>query len=197
MSTLFKLYQAELKEKVAKELNIKNVWAIPKLTKIVINCGLGEALTNKKAIEEMVKELTQISGQKPVVTHARHDISTFKLRRGDAIGVMVTLRGEKMYDFFEKLVKIVLPRIRDFRGVKNTSFDGWGNYSLGLAEQIVFPEIDYSKIDKVRGIEITIVTTAKDKEHAKKLLEILGIPFVKAKGKPFVKAQGEPVVSKH
>lgn len=184
MSTLFKLYQTELKKKLQDELTTANVMAIPRLTKVVINCGLGEALTNKKAIEEMVSQLAQISGQKPQVTHAKHDISTFKLRRGDAIGVKVTLRGERMYDFFEKLVKIVLPRIRDFRGVSTSGFDGTGNYTLGLAEQIVFPEIEYSKIDKVRGLEITLVTTAKNSQHTKKLLESLGMPFAKAQGKP-------------
>lgn len=179
MSTLFKLYQSELKKKIAEDLKIKNTMAIPRLTKVVLNCGVGEALMNKKVIEEVVRQFTQITGQKPVVTHAKHDISTFKLRKGEAIGVKVTLRGSRMYDFFEKLVKIVLPRIRDFRGVSTSGFDGKGNYSLGLSEQIVFPEIDYSKIDKVRGLEITLVTSAENKEHTKKLLEILGVPFSK------------------
>lgn len=151
--------------------------ATPKLSKIILNCGLGESLVNKKVIDEMVHEFTQISGQKPQVTYAKHDISTFKLRRGDAIGVKVTLRGGRMYDFFEKLVKIVLPRIRDFRGVSNDGFDGDGGYTLGFSEQIVFPEIDYSKIDKVRGLEITFVTSAKDRQQTKKLLEVLGMPF--------------------
>lgn len=179
MSTLFKHYQEELKEKLAQELKIKNVMAIPKLTKIVLNCGLGEALVNKKVIEEMASEFNAISGQKPVITHAKHDISAFKLRRGEAIGVKVTMRGQRMYDFFERLIKISLPRIRDFRGVPDSGFDARGNYSLGLKEQIVFPEIEYSKIDKVRGLEITFVTTGKDREQTKKLLEILGMPFVK------------------
>lgn len=179
MSTLSKLFKEEIKKKLAQDLSIKNVMAIPRLTKIVLNCSLGEALVNKKAIEEMTKEFTQISGQKPVVTRARHDISTFKLRRGDAIGIKVTLRGERMYDFYEKLVKIVLPRIRDFRGVLTSGFDGLGNYSLGIAEQIVFPEIEYSQIDKVRGLEITFVTTGKDAKQTRALLESLGMPFSK------------------
>lgn len=177
MSKLYKLYQSEIKEKIAKELNIKNTMAVPKLLKIVMNCGLGEALEKRGVIEEMVKEFNQISGQKPVVTHAKHDISTFKLRRGDAIGIKVTLRGQRMYDFFEKLVKIVLPRIRDFRGVSINGFDGHGSYTLGLSEQIDFPEIDYSKVDKVRGLEVTLVTSGQDKIQTMKLLEGLGVPF--------------------
>lgn len=179
MSSLYKIYQTELKGKLAKELNIQNAMAIPKLTKIVLNCSLGEALENKKVIEEMVREFNLITGQKPVITHAKHDISAFKLRRGDSIGVKVTLRGQRMYDFMEKLVKIVLPRIRDFRGIPNSGFDGRGNFSLGLHEQIVFPEIEYSQIDKVRGLEITFVTTGQGKDQTKKLLEELGMPFSK------------------
>lgn len=179
MTALYKLYQSQIKKKLAQELGIKNVMAIPKLTKIVLNCGLGEALANKKVMEEVVSEFTKISGQKPVVTHARHDISTFKLRRGDAIGVKVTLRGQRMYDFLEKFAKIVLPRIRDFRGIPLTGFDGRGSYSLGLSEQIVFPEIEYSQVSKVRGLEITFVTTGKDTEQTKKLLVELGLPFTK------------------
>lgn len=185
MSTLYKQYLRETKKKLAEDLKIKNVMSIPKLTKIVLNCGLGEALVNKKAIDEMVKEFTKITGQKPVVTLAKHDISTFKLRRKDAIGVKVTLRGIRMYDFFEKLVKIVLPRIRDFKGVAGSGFDGCGGYTLGIAEQIVFPEIEYSQIDKIRGFEITFVTTGKDRNETRKLLESLGMPFARAQGKPF------------
>lgn len=177
MSKLLKLYQKELRKKLRDELNVRNIMATPKLSKIILNCGLGESLANKKVIDEMVREFAQISGQRPQVTYAKHDISTFKLRRGEAIGVKVTLRGGRMYDFFEKLVKIVLPRIRDFRGVSNDGFDGDGGYTLGFSEQIVFPEIDYSQIDKVRGLEITFVTTGKDKEQARKLLEALGMPF--------------------
>lgn len=169
---------------MASELNIKNIMSIPRLTKVVLNCGLGEAIANKKVIEEMAKELIQITGQKPVITHAKHDISAFKLRKGEAIGIKVTIRGQRMYDFFEKLVKIVLPRIRDFRGVSTAGFDGKGSYTLGLSETIVFPEIEYSQIDKVRGLQITCVTTGKDKEQVRKLLEALGLPFTKVQGKP-------------
>lgn len=187
LMSLYTQYQSEIKSKLASELGIKNVMVVPKLVKIVINTGLGEALVNKKVIEEATKQFATISGQRPVVTHARHDISSFKVRRGDAIGLKVTLRKKMMYDFFEKLVKIVLPRLRDFRGVKESGFDGKGNYTLGLAEQIVFSEIDYSEIDKTRGLEITFVTTAKDNNQTKKLLEMLGLPFTRSnrdQGKP-------------
>lgn len=177
MSSLYKLYQTEIKKKLTEKFKIKNVMAIPKLTKIILNCGLGEALTNKKVIEIVTREFTQISGQKPVVTHARHDISAFKLRKGEAIGLKVTLRGQRMYDFFEKFVKIVLPRIRDFRGINLSGFDGKGGFSLGLSEQIVFPEIEYSQIDKVRGLEITFVTSGQSKDETMRLLEELGMPF--------------------
>lgn len=185
--SLYSQYQSEIKNKLTKELSISNIMAVPKLVKIVINAGLGEALVNKKAIEEMSKQFAAISGQKPVVTHARHDISSFKVRRGDAIGLKVTLRKKMMYDFFEKLVKIVLPRVRDFRGASDRGFDGKGNYTLGLPEQIVFSEIDYSQIDKVRGLEITFVTTGENKDQTKKLLEALGMPFSRLnrdRGKP-------------
>jgi len=185
--SLYSQYQSEIKSKLALELGVKNAMAVPKLVKIVINTGLGEALANKKVIEETTKQFAAISGQKPVVTYARRDISSFKVRRADAIGLKVTLRKKMMYDFFEKLVKIVLPRLRDFRGVKESGFDGKGNYTLGLAEQIVFSEIDYSEIDKIRGLEITFVTTAKDKNQTKKLLEMLGMPFAPLRG-----AQGKP-----
>lgn len=179
MSSLYQQYKKELKNKLKETLAIKNSMAVPRLMKIVINIGLGEALANKKAVEEMEKEIATISGQKPVVTKARKDISTFKVRRGDAIGVKVTLRRGKMYDFFEKLVKIVLPRLRDFRGVSDRGFDGRGCYTLGLSEQIVFNEIDYSQIDKIRGLELTFVTSATNARETKKLLEVLGMPFVK------------------
>lgn len=181
MAILYKLYQTEIKKKLAEKFNIKNVMAIPKLTKIILNCGLGEALTNKKVIEIVAREFAQISGQKAVITYAKHDISAFKLRKGEAIGLKVTLRGQRMYDFFEKFVKIVLPRIRDFRGVKLSGFDGKGGFSLGLSEQIVFPEIEYSQIDKVRGLEITFVTSGGNKDETKELLEKLGMPFTKTK----------------
>lgn len=179
MSTLQTEYQTEITKKLVQEFGIKNSMAIPKLIKLVINIGLGEALVNKKALETAGAQLSAITGQKPVVTHAKKDISTFKVRKGDPIGLKVTLRSGKMYDFFEKFVKIVLPRIRDFRGVKETGFDKWGNYTLGLSEQIVFPEIAYSQIDKVRGLEISFVTSAKNQKQAKRLLELLGMPFAK------------------
>lgn len=152
--------------------------SVPKLKKVVINVGIGEALSNKKVIDAVSEQISQITGQKPITTKARKDISTFKVRQGDVIGVKVTLRGDKMYVFIEKLVKIVLPRIRDFRGIPNHSFDDKGNYTLGLSEQIVFPEIDYSLIDKIRGLEITLVTNS-EKEKTKKLMEFLGFPFQK------------------
>lgn len=174
-------YQTEGKQKLQQQLGITNGMAVPRLVKVVINCGVGEALTDKKAIEEVVKQLTQIVGQRPVVTSAKHDISTFKLRQGDKVGVKITLRGWKMYDFVDKLVRVVLPRIRDFRGVSATAFDARGNYTLGLSEQVVFLEIDYSQIDKIRGLEMTFVTTAKNPVQSKQLLEILGMPFQKTK----------------
>lgn len=185
--SLYKQYQSEIKAKLVHELGINNIMAVPRLIKIVINAGLGEALVNKKVIEEASKQFAAISGQKPVVTRARRDISSFKVRRGDAIGLKVTLRKKMMYDFFEKLVKIVLPRLRDFRGASDRGFDGKGNYTLPLTEQIVFSEIDYSQIDKIRGLEISFVTTAQDKNQAKKLLEMLGMPFSRSsrdQGKP-------------
>jgi len=165
---------------LAKELKIANIMAVPRLKKVVINVSLGEALANKKAVETTMEHIGLITGQKPVPTRARKDISTFKLRKGEIVGIKVTLRAGKMYDFVEKLVKIVLPRIRDFRGIPLSGFDSRGNYTLGLSEQIVFPEIDASKIDKVRGLEVTLVTDSSEKE-SKKLMEYLGFPFVKIK----------------
>lgn len=165
------------KNKLGEELGIKNVMAIPKLRKVVVNVGLGEALINKKAIEVVSRELATITGQCPSVTRAKKDIATFKLRRGEAIGLKVTLRGKRMMDFYLKLVRIVLPRIRDFRGVSGSGFDGRGSYTLGLKEQIVFPEIEYSQIEKVRGMEITFVTSGKDRNSTYKLLEKMGMPF--------------------
>jgi len=150
---------------------------LPKLEKIVLSIGLGEATQDAKALEAAGKDLATISGQRPVTTRAKKSISSFKLRVGMPIGMMVTLRGKRMYDFFDKLVNVVLPRFRDFRGVSRDSFDGRGNYSLGIKEQIVFPEIDYDKIDKTRGLEVTIVTTAKNDDEARDLLELLGMPF--------------------
>ena len=179
MSDFYNHYQQKLKPELAKQLGITNIMAVPKLSKIVINTGLGEALINKKAIENMSNQLAAVSGQKPIVTCSKKDIFSFKLRKGDPIGLKVTLRGRRMYDFLEKFVKITLPRIRDFRGVSNSGFDDRGSFTLGLREQIVLPEIEYSRIDKIRGLEITFVITTKDKNHTKKLLEILGMPFKK------------------
>lgn len=179
MSKLNDYYQKEGKETLKKVLVISNVMALPKLLKIVVNIGLGEALVNKKVIEEMEKQLAVICGQKPLVTHAKHDISSFKLRKSEAIGMKVTLRGTRMYDFFEKLVKIVLPRIRDFRGISEHGFDGRGCFTLGMREQIVFPEIEYSQIDKVRGFEITFVTSGRTKKETMEFLKVMGMPFQK------------------
>lgn len=181
MSNLYQQFIKEGKGKLKEEFKIGNVMAVPKLSKIILNIGLGEALENKKVIEEMTKEFAIIAGQKPIITYAKGDISAFKLRKGEAIGLKVTLRGERMYDFFEKLVKIVLPRIRDFRGISVDGFDGRGSLTIGMKEQIVFPEIEYSQVDKIRGFEITFVTTCKNPTETRKLLEILGIPFVKIK----------------
>jgi large subunit ribosomal protein L5 len=156
-----------------------NVMQVPHLEKIVINIGLGEAIQNPKALEAAERNLAAISGQHAVTTRAKKSIASFKLRAGMPIGLMVTLRNKRMYDFFDKLVNITLPRIRDFRGVPRNSFDGHGNYTLGLKEQITFPEIDYDKVDKVRGIEVTIVTTARTDEEGRRLLELMGMPFVR------------------
>jgi large subunit ribosomal protein L5 len=169
----------DITKKVQEELGIKNVMETPKITKIVVNMGVKNALSDKKNIESAATVLTQITGQKPKVTKAKKSIASFKLREGDQIGLMVTLRGKRMNNFYNKLITIVLPRIRDFHGVKRTSFDGKGNYALGFSEQTVFPEIDPGKADKVQGLEICIVTTAKDNTQGLKLLEVMGMPFVK------------------
>ncbi len=172
-------YNQQIMMDLQKELGTKNVLAVPKLKKIVVNVGIKDALADKKNIDNSVAILTQITGQKPKITAARKSIATFKLREGDKIGAMVTLRGKRMYNFYEKLVGIVLPRLRDFRGVSIKSFDGRGNYSLGFSEAIVFPEIDPSKIDTNQGVEITIVTSATNNEEAMALLRSLGMPFQK------------------
>ena len=173
-------FKNTISKELMRKLGIKNPMRVPHLKKIVINVGLGEALKDKKVIGEVSKQLAIISGQKPIATRAKRSISTFKLRAGMSIGLKVTLRGQRMYDFFEKLVTIVLMRTRDFRGLTLEGFDGRGNYSLGFSEQIVFPEIDYGNIDKIRGLQVTIVTTAKDKKEAEALLTLLGMPFQKA-----------------
>ena len=165
--------------KLQKELGLTNPMACPRLTKIVINVGVKEALDDKKVLDKVVEELTLITGQKPMIRNAKKSIAAFKLREGQPVGVSVTLRGTKMYDFFQKLVEIVLPRVRDFHGVPLKSFDGNGNYTLGFKEQIVFPEIDYGKIDKIRGLEAVIVTSAKNDEEGMVLLKELGMPFGK------------------
>lgn len=173
-------YQKEIVPLMMKRFNYKNVMQVPRLEKIVINMGVGEAIQNPKALEAAVNDLAQITGQRPVITKARKSIAAFKVRAGMKIGCKVTLRGQRMYDFFEKLVNVVLPRVRDFRGVSPRSFDGRGNYNLGLREQVIFPEIDYDKIDKIRGMDITIVTTAKTDEEARELLRYMGMPFREA-----------------
>ncbi len=177
MEQLRERYRAEIAPKMGEEFGYKNVMQIPRLEKIVVNVGLGEALQNAKALDAAVKDVATICGQRPVITRARKSIATFKLRAGNPIGVKVTLRGERMYSFLDRLVNVALPRMRDFRGVPRDAFDGRGNYTLGLREQIVFPEISYDQVDRVRGLEITIVTTARTDEEARRLLEHLGMPF--------------------
>ncbi|MEA1872286.1 MAG: 50S ribosomal protein L5 [Chloroflexota bacterium] len=176
-SRLEKKYLAELAPQLKARLGYDNIMQLPRLRKIVLSIGLGEATQEPKALEAAEKDLATISGQHPVTTRAKKSISSFKLRAGMPIGMRVTLRGKRMYDFFDKLVNVVLPRFRDFRGVSRDSFDGQGNYSLGMKEQIVFPEIDYDKVDKIRGLEVTIVTTAKNDNEARTLLELMGMPF--------------------
>ncbi|MGB6873046.1 MAG: 50S ribosomal protein L5 [Dehalococcoidia bacterium] len=176
-SRLEEKYLTEVTPQLKARLGYNNIMKLPKLEKIVLSIGLGEATQDAKALEVAGKDLATVSGQRPVTTRAKKSISSFKLRVGMPIGMMVTLRGKRMYDFFDKLVNIVLPRFRDFRGVSRDSFDGQGNYSLGIKEQIVFPEIDYDKVDKIRGLEVTIVTTAKNDDEARTLLELMGTPF--------------------
>jgi len=176
-SGLRKRYYDEVVPAMQKEFNYSNPNQVPQLTKIVVNIGLGEALTNAKALDAAVGDLTTITGQKPIVTRARRSIAQFRVRTGNPIGAKVTLRGQRMWDFLERLTRLALPRIRDFRGVPTRSFDGRGNYSLGLREQLAFPEIDYDKIDRLRGMEVSIVTTATTDEESKRLLQLLGMPF--------------------
>ena len=179
MNRLQERYNAEVKANLMKKFGFTSTMECPKLVKIVINMGVGEAVANPKALEEAVAELTQIAGMKPVITKAKKSIANFKLREGMPIGCKVTLRGERMYEFFDKLVSISLPRVRDFHGVSNTAFDGSGNYTLGVKEQIIFPEIQYDKVNKLRGMDIVIVTSAKNNEEARALLQELGMPFAK------------------
>ena len=179
MSTFKKLYNEQIADSLMKQFNYKSKMEVPKLEKIVINMGVGEASKDSKFIEAAVKDLEVISGQKPVVTKARKSIAGFKIREGQVIGAKVTLRGENMYNFMEKLVKVALPRVRDFRGISKTAFDGKGNYTLGIKEQIIFPEIDYDQILKIRGMDVVFVTTAKSNEEALELLSGFGMPFRK------------------
>ena len=176
-SRLRERYEAEIRPALNEKYHYSSVMQIPGLDKIVINIGVGDATQDAKRLEEAVAELTQITGQKPVVTRAKKSVASFKLREGQAIGCKVTLRGIRMWDFFDKLVSIALPRVRDFRGVSKNAFDGRGNYTLGVKEQLIFPEIDYDKVGKVRGMDVVIVTTAKSDEEAYTLLELLGMPF--------------------
>ena len=170
-------YQKEVGPAIAKEFGIKNPMAIPRLEKIVINMGMGEAIANAKILDTAADELKSITGQKPVVTKAKKSIASFKLRQGMPIGVMVTLRGDRMYEFMDRLVSVALPRVRDFRGVSPKAFDGRGNYTIGVREQLIFPEIDFNKVEKLRGMNISIVTSARNDELARALLKALGMPF--------------------
>ena len=176
-SNLRDRYQADAVPALQKQFSYVNAMQIPRLEKVVVNIGLGEALTNAKAIDAAAKDLAQITGQKPIVTRAKRSIAKFRVRTGNPIGLKVTLRGQRMWDFLERFTLLALPRIRDFRGVPGRSFDGRGNYTIGIKEQITFPEIDYDKVDRLRGLEITIVTTAKTDEESRRLLELLGVPF--------------------
>lgn len=170
-------YQNEVMPALQKEFGYTNVMEVPALHKVVINIGMGEALQDAKRMDNAVRDITDITGQRPVVTKAKRSVATFKVREGQSIGCMVTLRGRRMYDFLDKLMNVALPRLRDFQGVSADSFDGRGNYTLGLREQLVFPEVDYDKVDKVRGMEITIVTTARTDEEGRRLLRLLGMPL--------------------
>ena len=167
----------EIARALAKELGVSNPMAVPRLHKIVVNMGVGEATQNSKMLDPLANDLGQITGQKPVITKAKKSIAAFKVRAGMPIGAMVTLRGDRMYEFMDRLINIALPRVRDFRGVSTKSFDGRGNYTLGLRDQLIFPEIDYAKVDKLKGMNVTIVTTARDDNQARALLKLLGMPF--------------------
>ena len=177
MSRLRERYEKEAVPGLKKEFGYDNVMAIPKISKVVVNMGLGEATQNAKIVDTGADELGRITGQKPVVTRAKKSIAQFKVRKGMPIGTMVTLRGERMWEFLDRLIAVALPRVRDFRGVSPKGFDGRGNYTLGLKDQLLFPEIDYMKVDKARGMNISVVTTAKTDEESRKLLQLLGVPF--------------------
>lgn len=177
MARLREKYKNEIAGALAKEFDIKNPMAVPKITKVIINMGLGEASSNAKILDTATEELRSITGQKPVITKAKKSIAAFKLREGMNIGAMVTLRGDRMYEFLDRLISVALPRVRDFRGISGKAFDGRGNYTLGVREQLIFPEIDFNKVDKTRGMNISIVTNAKTDEQARSLLKALGMPF--------------------
>ncbi|MFV0499814.1 MAG: 50S ribosomal protein L5 [Bacilli bacterium] len=179
MNRLQKKYNDEIKNSLAQKFNYKSVMEIPKIDKVVLNMGVGDAVSNSKLLDAAVEDLAVITGQKPILTKAKKSIATFKLREGMPIGCKVTLRGEKMYDFLDKLISVSLPRVRDFRGINANSFDGRGNYTLGIKEQLIFPEINYDKVVKLRGMDIVIVTTAKTDEESRELLGLLGMPFKK------------------
>ncbi len=179
MSRFQEIYKAEVKPEMIKKFGYKNVNMVPKIDKIVVNCVTKDAVTNSKVVEGIMEDLASITGQKPVVSRAKKSIATFKVREGMALGAFVTLRGEKMYEFLDRLITVSLPRVRDFRGVSAKAFDGRGNYTLGIKEQIIFPEINYDKIDKIRGLGISIITTAKNNEEGRELLSLFGMPFRK------------------
>ncbi len=177
MSELRQRYQEKVIPAMMDKFGYRNVMEVPRLEKVVINVGLGEAIQNPKAIDAAIEDIRTITGQQPVVTRAKKSVAAFKVRQGMRIGVKVTLRGDRMYDFVERLISVALPRVRDFRGISPWSFDGRGNYTLGLKEQLIFPEVNYDKIDKVRGMEITLVTTAENDEEAREMLRLMGMPF--------------------
>ena len=177
MSRLEKQYQESIRPQLMKELEIDNVWAVPRMKKVVVNVGVGEASQNIKLLDASMEELAAITGQRPVLRRARKSIAAFKLREGQPVGATVTLRGKRMYEFIDRLVNVALPRVRDFRGAPTRSFDGRGNYTMGLEDQLIFPEIDFSKVSQSRGMNITFVTTSRDDRGARRLLELLGLPF--------------------
>ncbi|MGH9324833.1 MAG: 50S ribosomal protein L5 [Vicinamibacteria bacterium] len=177
MSRLAKQYQENIRPQLMKELELDNVWAVPRMKKVVVNVGVGEASSNIKLLDAAMIELGAITGQKPVLRRAKKSIAAFKLREGQPVGATVTLRGTRMYEFIDRLVNISLPRVRDFRGVPTRSFDGRGNYTMGLEDQLIFPEIDFSRVDQSRGMNVTFVTTARNDQGARRLLELLGLPF--------------------
>ena len=180
---LLEFYRKDIAPELKKDLNLSNINSVPKISKMVLNIGLGEALTNSKALENSVKDVSLITGQKPITTKAKNSIAQFKIREGMAIGVATTLRGRRMYEFLDRLINLSIPRMRDFRGLPTKSFDGNGNYTIGIKEHVIFPEIDYNSIDKIRSLQIIIVTTAKDNETGLMLLSKFGFPFVKQEGK--------------